>query len=624
MRLGRALVLAFLVACAPSVTTPSAAPVGTERAFSIARSNAPSLVASGEARLVSLTLTNVGDVPWEADGRVSYLWTGAEKPLQGDVTPLPSRVAPGASVDLIVPLVAPLATGTYTIAWSLTDSSGSFEGRGDRARATVEVRAPEARAAWSDVQPPAKFYADVAASLTATITNAGTVAWPAKSGGAVVLSYHWRDAGGRVVVWDGARTALDGALDPGEYASRAMRIVAPSTPGRYTLELDAVREGLGWFGGGPRLAVDVAPPSYSGVLSVVSAPSRVTVGQSVEIQLSLKNVGAAPLPDAGARRARISYHITDSESRIILWDGPRTDIGKPVGPGDVVSVSAVARAPERPGAYKLTFELVQEGVTWFTQRGSPYVDVFLDVVAVDFKAYFGTADAPKTMAAGLRYTVRPTIVNVGAATWPRSGFDPVRLGAHWLDDSGRSVAWDAARIELPKDVEPRASITVPLEVTAPERPGTYTVVLDLVQEGVGWFADRGTLPAKLNVTVAPPTFRASWSGTLPDTLHAGEITSAVLTVRNDGPFAWPIDGEHPVRVAHHWRDAKGNLVVWDGFRSELPSALQPGESVSLPVWVFAPGRPGTYVLEIDVVQEDVTWFASKGSSLLRATVEVAP
>jgi hypothetical protein len=624
VRLAGAAALLLLVACAPIASTPQVAPQASDRAFSIARANAPSLLASGEGRLVSITLRNTGDVPWQADGRLTYTWTGAGEPVDGEVTPLPSEVDPGDSVDVVIPLVAPLATGAYTLTWRLSDSAGSFAGRGDAVSAPVEVRAPEARITWSDLLPPEHVYADVATSLTATVANAGTVAWPAKSAGSVVLSYHWRDAGGRLTVWDGERTALGAALDPGESGSKALRIVPPSAPGRYILELDAVREGLGWFGGGPRLTVDVGAPSYTATLSLVQAPSRVTVGQPVDIALSLKNTGKAPLPDAGPRRTRIAYHITDAQSRIVLWDGPRTEVGKPVGPGESVAVAAVARAPERPGVYKLTFEPVQEGVTWFTQRGSPYLDVFIEVVAVDFKAYFGTTDAPKTMAAGLTYTVRPTIVNVGVATWPRAGFDPVRLGAHWLDDRGRAISWDDARIELPKDVAPRDSINAELDVTAPDRPGTYTLVLDLVQEHVDWFADRGTLPAKLTITVAPPTFRASWSGDLPTTLRAGEIASAMLTVRNDGPFAWTIGGDHPVRVAHHWRELDGDLVVWDGFRSELPRELQPGESATIPVWLFAPGRPGTYVLEIDVVQEDVTWFAQKGSSLLRATVEVAP
>ena len=573
---------------------------------------------------MAVRLRNSGTVAWGADGRFSYAWVGSQGSDKGDIVPLPSSVAPGASVDLIMPVVAPLATGSYTLAWSLADAGGDFEARGDAATIRVEVRAPEARATWSNVQQPAHYYADVTAALSVSVTNAGTVSWPAKSAGAIGLSYHWRDSSGRIAVWDGQRTALNSGLDPGDSAQLTMHVAAPTAAGRYVLELDVVREGVEWFGGGPRFSVDVAPPSYSAVLSLVKAPSRVTVGQAVDLRLSLKNVGTAPLPDAGERRAKVSYHVTDAQARTTLWNGPRTEIGTSVGPGDAVELAAVARAPEQPGHYKLTFELVQEGVTWFAQRGSPYLDVFVEVIAVDFKAHFSSTEATRTMATGLTYTVRPTIVNVGASTWPKSGFDPVRVGAHWLDAGGSPVVWDAARVDLPKDVGPQESITLPMDLRAPDQAGAYTLVVDLVQDGVGWFAQKGTLPAKLPITVAPPTFRAAFSGALPAGVQSGAVTSVTLTVRNDGPFAWPIDGDHPVHIAHHWRDAAGNLVVWDGFRTDLPREIQPGETVQLAVWFFGPRRPGTYVLEIDAVQEDITWFAERGSSAVRANVEVTP
>jgi hypothetical protein len=619
-----ALTLA-LVACAPAVVAPSSvAPTAPDRAFAITRSNAPSLLASGEARLVSLTLRNVGNVPWQADGRLMYSWDGSPAPIRGDVTPLPTAVSPGASVDVVVALAAPTATGRYSLSWTLSDSAGTFEPRGDAARASVEVREPDARASWTDVTPAERFYADVVATVSATLTNAGTVAWPSKGPGAVALSYHWRGQSGRLVAWDGVRTALAGDLVPGESGGQSLRVAAPSAPGRYVLELDALREGVGWFGGGPRLTIDVAPSSYAASLAVVSAPSRVTVGMPIDVRIALKNNGAAPWPNAGERRTKLSYHVANADSKFVLWDGPRTELGQAAAPGQSLEVAATVRAPETPGRYKLRFDLVQDGVTWFERRGNLPLDVSIEVVTLDYKAFVAPPQTVPTMATGLTYTLRPTIVNVGQATWPRSGFEPVRIGAHWLDARGAVVNWDASRAELEKDVAPRDSITLPLDVTAPERPGTYTLVVDVVQEGIVWFADRGTLPAKVSVTVMPPTFRASLQGAVPSQLHAGEITSAQLTVRNDGPFAWPIEGDHPVRIAHHWRDENGDLVVWDGFRTELPNVLAPGDSLQLPVWFFAPGRPGTYTLEIDVVQEDITWFAQKGSTLLRASVEVVP
>ena len=140
-----AIALVWLVSCAPTPTAPSPAVQQAERAFAITRANAPVLMASGEGRLVALTLKNLGAARIEADGGVTYRWEGPGDPLKGDREPLPVAVPPGASVDLVVPIVAPLTVGSYTLVWSVVDSSGTFEAQGD-ARTRVEVRAPDARA----------------------------------------------------------------------------------------------------------------------------------------------------------------------------------------------------------------------------------------------------------------------------------------------------------------------------------------------------------------------------------------------------------------------------------------------------------------------------------------------
>jgi hypothetical protein len=60
----------------------------------------------------------------------------------------------------------------------------------------------------------------------------------------------------------------------------------------------------------------------------------------------------------------------------------------------------------------------------------------------------------------------------------------------------------------------------------------------------------------------------------------------------------------------------------DDGRSVLLYDLNPGEEIDIPLTVTAPVEAGTYVLEIDMVQEGVAWFASKGSKPLRAIVKV--
>ena len=91
-----------------------------------------------------------------------------------------------------------------------------------------------------------------------TLENAGTVAW--RDG--IVLSYHWLDARGNPIVWDGLRTALP-VVEPGGSVSVEAAVLAPIPPGRYGFAFDLVAEDIAWFaelGNDPAGAeVDVGP-----------------------------------------------------------------------------------------------------------------------------------------------------------------------------------------------------------------------------------------------------------------------------------------------------------------------------------------------------------------------------
>jgi mannosyltransferase OCH1-like enzyme len=50
------------------------------------------------------------------------------------------------------------------------------------------------------------------------------------------------------------------------------------------------------------------------------------------------------------------------------------------------------------------------------------------------------------------------------------------------------------------------------------------------------------------------------------------------------------------------------VLVHDGERSPLPAPLAPGETAIAPLTVVAPALRGRYLLEVDLVHEDVRWF----------------
>jgi len=88
-------------------------------------------------------------------------------------------------------------------------------------------------------------------TLKVKIRNQSTVPWPVAGQSGVPLqinlAYHWLDAGGKPVVWDGPRSFLPHDLNPGEEVELAARVKAPETKGKYTIEFDMVQERVAWF-----------------------------------------------------------------------------------------------------------------------------------------------------------------------------------------------------------------------------------------------------------------------------------------------------------------------------------------------------------------------------------------
>jgi SAM-dependent methyltransferase len=105
------------------------------------------------------------------------------------------------------------------------------------------------------------------------------------------------------------------------------------------------------------------------------------------------------------------------------------------------------------------------------------------------------------------------------------------------------------------------------------------------------------------------------------TLEPGESRRLVVTVTNRSHHAWDPQEYGVLRAGNHWLDALGSMLVRDDGRTGI-GALGPGERTAVPLTVRAPMEPQTYICEIDIVQEDVTWFADRGSRTVRMHVSV--
>jgi len=110
----------------------------------------------------------------------------------------------------------------------------------------------------------------------------------------------------------------------------------------------------------------------------------------------------------------------------------------------------------------------------------------------------------------------------------------------------------------------------------------------------------------------------------PPRLGPGDPVDLKVSVTNDSSGLWPSEHRQAtkLRVGNHWLDARGRMVIQDDGRSPLPDDLPPGASASIPLQVRAPARPGRYRLQVDMVEEAVTWFAERGSTPAEVEVRV--
>lgn len=125
----------------------------------------------------------------------------------------------------------------------------------------------------------------------------------------------------------------------------------------------------------------------------------------------------------------------------------------------------------------------------------------------------------------------------------------------------------------------------------------------------------GALHAEISLIDPPTEFRA------------GTQVALRVKVKNLSGATWPSlrrdDNErYWIRLGNHWLDANHNMIMIDDGRASLPFDLAPDGEVEILLTVTVPQAAGEYVLEIDMVQEFVSWFKERESNSAQLSVTV--
>ena len=220
---------------------------------------APELsIGVGEAARIRLTVHNRGELAWGESDRLSYriraVQGGVERGPdagwigEGPRTLLPRAVAPGESVELRA-RIDPIDTrGDYELVWGMVREGERWFPVVDGASTTqrVEVGTPALDWAVIDSERPGWGWTGSETRLRVTVENRGREAWSDAAGDR--LAYHWVDADGEMVDYEGARTHLPKVVAPGEQITLEAELQRPKQAGAHRLVWEMVREHERWYG----------------------------------------------------------------------------------------------------------------------------------------------------------------------------------------------------------------------------------------------------------------------------------------------------------------------------------------------------------------------------------------
>jgi len=101
--------------------------------------------------------------------------------------------------------------------------------------------------------------------------------------------------------------------------------------------------------------------------------------------------------------------------------------------------------------------------------------------------------------------ILPVVVrHEGELRWGGDDLGRYRLGIKLFDAQGGFLA-ELRGVQLPTGIDPGCRLTLFPEVELPAQSGDYRLMLDLVEEGVCWFSERGSSPAIVSLATGEET-----------------------------------------------------------------------------------------------------------------------
>lgn len=116
-------------------------------------------------------------------------------------------------------------------------------------------------------------------------------------------------------------------------------------------------------------------------------------------------------------------------------------------------------------------------------------------------------EAPQSAIAGQKFNLQVTVANESDTDWKSASTFPCRMSYHWLrlvpdKDQIKEVmyVYDGLRTNFKDNLLPAKTVSnETMNVMAPDKPGTYKLVLTIVLDGIKWFEKSQTFKSAEHV-----------------------------------------------------------------------------------------------------------------------------
>jgi hypothetical protein len=119
----------------------------------------------------------------------------------------------------------------------------------------------------------------------------------------------------------------------------------------------------------------------------------------------------------------------------------------------------------------------------------------------DFRAAFSVRNFDYQPKAGEIFNLECFVTNCGEQAWPVAGTRPVSVCYHWLKVDRTVAVFDGIRTRLVSRISSGEELHVLAQIQAPYTAGDYVLQLTAVQDGVGWFDEKGCQPSEISIRV---------------------------------------------------------------------------------------------------------------------------